>query len=242
MQNQPANPVDTQKPVPEPALFVQDLQFRTGFTTLLRNIHFELAQGEVLLLIGPNGAGKSTLLKCLAGLLPHQGSKYILGATLKRNYALKQRLGYLGHETFLYMKLSARENLQFYASLYGIHVDAEAILAEYQLSEAGEQMVETFSRGMKQRLALARALIQKPDLLLLDEPFTGLDQQAVRMLESRIAKLKGLTAFVITTHELEQGFQLCDKLLILKGGKQVFYGSKSEVDGDIRDFYRAKTI
>jgi heme exporter protein A len=227
---------------PEPALTVQDLTFKTGYNSILRNIHFQLPPGELLLLLGPNGAGKSTLLKCLAGLLPHQGKMEILGQSLKKNYEVKRKVGYLGHESFLYMKFSARENLSFYAGLYGVPVNIPETLSDYQLTEFGEQLVETFSRGMKQKLSLARALLHNPELVFLDEPFTGLDQPASIMLREKILQLRNKTTVVLTTHELEQGFELCDRVLILKSGRQVFFGHKEEIADDIRQFYNKMTI
>jgi heme exporter protein A len=226
----------------EPALIVEDLSFKSGFTSVLRNIHFELHPGQLLLLIGPNGAGKSTLLKCLAGLLPHGGKKQIFGTTLKRNYELRKKIGYLGHESFLYLKFTARENIAFYSELYGSAVDVETILQEYELVDFSEQLVETFSRGMKQKLSLARALLHAPQLVFLDEPFTGLDQTASALLHRKITGLKETAAVVLTTHELEQGFELCDQLLILKAGRQAFSGSKSEINGNIRQFYNEMTL
>jgi heme exporter protein A len=226
---------------PDPALAVHDLTFRTGFTTILRKIEFALPHGETLLLIGPNGAGKSTLLKCLAGILPHSGEKTIFGRKPKKDYSLRKRMGYLGHETFLYMKFSARENLEFYSRLYGVSPDIDQILSGYELSNFSEQMVETFSRGMKQRLALARCLLHQPDLVLLDEPFTGLDQRASELLRRTVREMKGRQTVVLTMHELEQGFDLCDRVLLLRAGRQVFYGHKQEVPGSIRSFYDEKT-
>jgi heme exporter protein A len=234
MQSHPTN-------VRDPALVVDGLTFKTGFTTILRKIHFELPVGETLLLIGPNGAGKSTLLKCLAGILPHSGEKTIFGSKPKKNYELRKRIGYLGHETFLYMKFSARENLHFYSNLYGVNPDINQILAQYELLNFSEQMVETFSRGMKQKLALARCLLHQPDLVLLDEPFTGLDQHASGILRQTVQEMKGRRTIVLTMHELEQGFELCDRVLLLNGGRQAFYGRKEEISGSIRDFYEEKT-
>jgi ABC-type multidrug transport system ATPase subunit len=223
--------------VPDPALSVENLNFKTGYISILRNIHFQLFHGEILLVIGPNGAGKSTLLKCLAGLLPHQGRTEVFGHSLKKNYEMRRKVGYLGHESFLYMKFSARENLSFYADLYGVPVNIPATLTDYQLMEFGEQLVETFSRGMKQKLSLARALLHNPELVFLDEPFTGLDQEASMMLGEKILQLRNKATTVLTTHELEQGFELCDKILILKSGRQVFFGHKEEIGEDIRQFY-----
>jgi heme exporter protein A len=233
------NPLST---APDPALVIQDLNFKTGFSTILRKIAFTLSSGEAMLLIGPNGAGKSTLLKCIAGILPHRGEKKIFGVNPNKNYEIRKRIGYLGHETFLYLKFTARENLRFYSDLYGADADIDSILAEYQLSNFSEQMVETYSRGMKQKLALARCLLHHPDLVLLDEPFTGLDQQAAEALRNRIRQMKGKCTMVIAMHELEQGYDLCDRILLLKGGTQAFFGSKEEVKENIRDFYAAKTL
>jgi heme exporter protein A len=102
-------------------------------------------------------------------------------------------------------------------------------------------MVETFSRGMKQKLALARCLLHQPDLVLLDEPFTGLDQHASEMLRRTVSEMKGQRTIVLTMHELEHGFELCDRILLLKEGRQAFYGVKEEIHGSIRSFYEEKT-
>lgn len=226
---------------PEPALRIQDLQYKIGLATILRKLQFHLLPGEVLALLGPNGAGKSTLLKCLAGLLPYTGTREVFGIANRKDERIRRRLGYLGHETFLYSKLSARENLLFYSRLHGITIDTEAILKEYHLTFAGEQLVETFSRGMKQRLALARALLNSPQLLLMDEPFTGLDQEAGELLDSRIRALKGQVAIIMATHELERAESISDRFLILKNGKQVFFGASIEVKQSLPDFYRRVT-
>jgi heme exporter protein A len=230
----------TQKSDPDIALSVADLQYKIGLHPILKGIALELQKGEVLALLGPNGAGKSTLLKCLAGILPHLGIRQIFGKNPNKDYILRRRISYLGHETFLYSKLTARENLEFYASLYQVSANPESILAEFQLLYAGNQMVETFSRGMKQRLALARTLLSSPELLLLDEPFTGLDQQASFWLEKKIIELRQSAAIIIATHEMTRTAGIPDRFLILKGGRQIFWGSKDEFDTNIDDFYRAK--
>jgi heme exporter protein A len=226
---------------PDTALSVQNLTHKVGLHSILKNVQFELKRGEVLALLGPNGAGKSTLLKCLAGLLPYSGEKQVFGSKIEKNYGIRAKIGYLGHETFLYMKLSARENLKFYSTLYNIHPDIDSVLREYILSDFSEQLAETFSRGMKQRLALARALLPNPHLLLLDEPFTGLDQQSSELLLSKIMDLKGEVAFVLATHELERAYEMADKFLILKNGRQAFFGGKEEINMDIHNFYQSVT-
>ncbi len=229
------------KPVPELALRVENLQFKTGLISVLKNIKFDLTGGEAVALLGPNGSGKSTLLKCLAGLLPHTGKIEVFGTASRKDPFRKRKLGYLGHETFLYSKLSAKENLAFYSELYGIDKDLDAVLEEYRLPAASEQLVETFSRGMKQRLALARTLLPSPELLLLDEPFTGLDQQGSRWLEEKILEQKGTVTIVMATHELERASEIADKVIILKGGRQMFFGAIAEMDSGIHDFYRLRT-
>jgi heme exporter protein A len=241
MQAVPEASTNPSASTPETALRVEDLQYRIGLASILKKLRFDLYAGEVLSVLGPNGAGKSTLLKCLAGLLPCTGSLAVFGNANRRDPAVRRSLGYLGHETFLYSKLSAEENLRFFANLYGVNADTTAILAEYHLAFAGDQLVETYSRGMKQRLALARALLNSPRLLLMDEPFTGLDQQAGELLEARIRRLRGSTTVIMVTHELDRAEEFSDCFLILKNGKQVFFGHKDEVQGSLAEFYRTKT-
>lgn len=236
-----SSPGTTAKSGSDSALRVDGLQYKIGLVSLLKEIRFDLERGSILALLGPNGAGKSTLLKCIAGLQPHLGNKEILGQQLAKNYPLKGRIGYLAHETFLYPKLTAAENLLFYGNLYGLQVDPTMVLREYGIEGAAHQFVETFSRGMKQRLALARTLLPRPDLLLLDEPFTGLDDQAQTFLSEQIAQLQGKVTVILTTHELERAYRLCDHLLILKNGRQAFFGHKNEVTTDIHEFYRSVT-
>lgn len=232
---------ERRRSVPELVLRVEDLRYKVGITSILKGINFQLNEGETLALLGPNGAGKSTLLKCLAGILPCSGTRLLFGSNPRRNIKTRKRIGYLGHETFLYSKLSASENLRFYASLYQTQVDVQAALEEFELSHSRDQLVETFSRGMKQRLALARTLLSGPDLILMDEPFTGLDQQSSELLELKIKALEGKVAFVVATHELERAFELAGRFLILRNGRQVFFGGKSEIESSIQDFYRERT-
>lgn len=225
----------------EYALQVNDLTHKIGLNLILKKISFELKPGEALALLGPNGAGKSTLLKCLAGLLPYTGRKEVFGERMEKNPGLRRQIGYLGHETFLYLKLCARENLKFYSTLYQVAPDLDSLLQEYSLTDTGEQLVETFSRGMKQRLALARALLPNPRLLLLDEPFTGLDQQSSELLRAKLLELKGRTTLLFATHELERASEIGDKFLILKNGRQVFFGDQEEMKTEVQNFYQAVT-
>jgi heme exporter protein A len=229
-----------QKLNPELALQVQIPRYKIGLTTILKDIQFELASGQILAILGPNGAGKTTILKCIAGTIPKQGNCLIFGSD-KKTPDIKRQIGYLGHETFLYEKLSAQENLEFFSGLYGANISIETLLNSFSLSAEAHQRVESFSRGMKQRLALARTIIADPRLLLLDEPFTGLDMEASRLLEATISERKARSAIVLTTHELQRAYQIADYFLVLKNGKQIFFGSRNEVPVEIEEFYRSLT-
>jgi heme exporter protein A len=225
---------------PDLALQIEFQRFKIGLTTILRDIHFELKRGEVLAILGPNGAGKSTILKLIAGLYKLDGKCVILGSE-KRTPDTKKQIGYLGHETFLYDKLTARENLEFFAELYGSPVSVDSLLTSFQLNDVKNQLVQAFSRGMKQRLALTRAMLASPELLLLDEPFTGLDINASVLLEAIVAEQKNKTAIVLTTHELHRAYEIADRFLILKNGRQIFSGQRSEISPGIEEFYRKLT-
>lgn len=223
---------------PDVILAVRNLSCKIGVGLILKNIQFDLKEGQTLAVLGPNGAGKSSLLKCIAGLLHCSGQAEILGGNLRSNPDLKRQVGYLAHETFLYQKLTARENLLFFAQLYRLSVDIHSTLSEYSLSEVADQMVETFSRGMKQRLALARTLLNDPKLLLLDEPFTGLDQEATKLLMNKLQDFKRRGATIVfATHELDRAEQMSDYSLILKNGRQVFFGPNEGIEGTLRELY-----
>lgn len=223
---------------PDVILAVRNLSCKIGAGLILKNIQFDLAPGQNLAVLGPNGAGKSSLLKCIAGLLHCSGQAEILGGNLRSNPELKKQVGYLAHETFLYQKLTARENLRFFAELYGQSLDVSSTLNEYSLWDVADQMVETFSRGMKQRLALARTLLNDPKLLLLDEPFTGLDQEATKLLLDKLQDFKRRGATIVfTTHELERAEQMSDYSLILKNGRQTFFGPNEGRQSTLRELY-----
>ena len=147
----------------------------------------------------------------------------------------------LGHETFLYDKLTARENLEFFAELYGSTVSVDSLLSSFQLEDVKNQLVQAFSRGMKQRLALTRAMLASPELLLLDEPFTGLDINASVLLEAIVNEQRNKKAIVLTTHELHRAYEIADRFLILKNGRQIFSGDRSEISSGIEEFYRKLT-
>ncbi|MEW8970609.1 MAG: heme ABC exporter ATP-binding protein CcmA [Mesobacillus sp.] len=198
-----------------------------GDKLVLRNITLSLEKGEILAVIGPNGAGKSTFFKCTVGLLqPTSGEIFLDGELVKKNSPqVKQRIGFLGHESFLYNNLSPLENLKFYGKLYkvkNLERKSNALLKEVGLHLFRDMPIRSFSRGMMQRLAIARVLLPEPDILMLDEPHTGLDQEAVALLNSIIkSKRESGTSILIISHDFEQVHALADRAAVLKKGKIV---------------------
>ncbi|MCM3575789.1 MULTISPECIES: heme ABC exporter ATP-binding protein CcmA [Mesobacillus] len=198
-----------------------------GDKLVLRNITLSLEKGEILAVIGPNGAGKSTFFKCTVGLLqPTSGEIFLDGEQVKKNSPqVKQRIGFLGHESFLYNNLSPIENLKFYGKLYKVkdlESKANALLKEVGLYLFRDMPIRSFSRGMMQRLAIARVLLPDPDILMLDEPHTGLDQEAVALLNQIIKKKRDSgTSILIISHDFEQVHALADRAAVLKKGKIV---------------------
>jgi heme exporter protein A len=207
---------------------VDGLERRYGERVALRGVSFRLEAGETLVVLGPNGAGKSTLLRVLAGLLrPHDGAVRVLDAALPGEaWKVRGRVGYLGHEPLLYRSLSARENLIFNARLYGVpEARVDELLERVGLTRRGGDPVEELSRGMKQRVAAARAVLHEPELLLLDEPLSAVDPGAVALLDPLIGRGSGLTR-VLVTHDVERGSAEADQILRLRAGRQVEAGSE----------------
>lgn len=195
-----------------------------GPRPVLKHVNFEVAAGECVALLGPNGAGKTTLLRILATLSkPTAGSVRIAGLPLPQGAnAVRQQLGVVSHHTLLYTDLTAEENLRFYARLYGVPQPEDrltAVLEQVGLIRRRRDMVRTFSRGMQQRLALGRALLNDPKVLLLDEPYTGLDPNATHMLDEMVRALvaQGRTV-LLTLHDLAHAVTLADRVLILARG------------------------
>lgn len=197
----------------------------------LRGIDLEVASGESLVIFGPNGAGKTTLIKVLSTIIrPSSGTVLIGGLNIKEHAEQVRRLiGLVSHHPLLYSNLSAFENLEFYGRLYDVPNLKERInevTAMVSMTPRLRDRVGTFSRGMQQRFAIARALLHQPQIMLLDEPETGLDPQAVAQLWDMLQeKVAGKRTVVMTTHNLEHGLKLASRLLILARGKIVFEGS-----------------
>ena len=199
----------------------------------------------MLTLLGPNGAGKSTLLGLLGGSLRPQAGEIRFRGELRDPGATEWRreIGVLSHRTWLYGALSARENLTFFGRIYGLADITERIetgLAEVGLVAAADRWVREYSRGMRQRLALARTLLHDPALVFLDEPFTGLDIHASALLRDVLARLKdGRRTVILVTHNLSEGLALSDRVAIQNEGRFAFLGDPSEIPGgDEERFYR----
>lgn len=228
-----------------PFLEARDLVRTYGPVRAVDGISFALSEGELLTVFGPNGAGKSTLLGLLGGSLrPHSGQISFRGEP--RDPAetdWRREIGVLSHRSFLYGALSARENLSFYGSLYDLPDLAERVdsrLTEVGLGPAADRRVRGFSRGMRQRLALARTLLHDPSLVFLDEPFTGLDVHASALLREVLVRLKdGHRTVLLVTHSLTEGLALADLVAIQTNGRFAFMGARDEIpSGDEERFYR----
>ena len=205
------------------AVEVDALERRYGDRVALAGVSFRLEAGQTLAVLGPNGAGKSTLLRVLATLLrPHGGSVRVLDAALPGEaWKARGRIGYLGHEPALYRSLTARENLAFAARLHGAPEQRiDELLERVGLSARAHDRVDELSRGMRQRVAAARAVLHDPELLLLDEPLSAIDPGAARLLEPLIGRESGRTR-VLVSHDVDRALADADQVLRLRGGRQV---------------------
>lgn len=199
---------------------------RFGYFPVLRGVNLGLCPGELLLLLGPNGAGKTTLTRVLATLSRPSGGDLLLeGVPLGRagREQMRRRLGFLSHQTFVYGHLTARENLEFFGGLYGVPDPGRAagpILERVGLAAAARRRAGTFSRGMQQRLSLARVLLAEPDILLLDEPYTGLDPQGTETLTVVLDGLKAShRTLLLVTHELDACLPIADRVAVMVRGR-----------------------
>lgn len=228
-----------------PVLEARDLARRYGPIRAVNGISFSLSEGELLSVFGPNGAGKSTLLGMLGGALRPNAGEIRFRGQLRDPGATEWRreIGVLSHRTFLYGALTAIENLIFYGKLYDLpdlEERAETRLAEVGLTPHADRRVRGFSRGMRQRLALARTLLHDPSLVLLDEPFTGLDVHASSLLRQVLVRLKdGRRTVILVTHNLSEGLALADRVAIQTQGQFAFFGARSEIpEGEEERVYR----
>ena len=224
---------------------VKKLVKRFGLKTVLRGLDFEVQPGEFVALLGPNGAGKTTFLRILASLSrPSVGSVDIAGYSLpKQAAAVRARLGVVSHMPLIYDDLTAEENLTFYARMYGIEnagTRITEVLEMVGLEVRRRDLVRTFSRGMQQRLAIGRAVLHDPDVVLFDEPYTGLDQDASSMLDGvlkTVAK-QGRTV-VMTSHDLARAEDLATRFDILSRGVIAASSTREGLGtGNLLTFYK----
>lgn len=227
---------------------VHNLVKSFGPRSALAGVDLLVEEGEFLTLVGPNGAGKTTLLRVLATLTrPTSGTVRIAGLDLARaGDRARRRIGFLSHRTLLYDDLTAEQNLRFYARMYDLQGDTERIpyLTErVGLTARRHDLVRTFSRGMQQRLAVARAVLHQPQVLLLDEPYTGLDPNAAQVLTELLAELAGEGCIVLlTTHNLERGLAVGRRVAVLARGRLVYDERREVIDPTtFPDTYRSLT-
>jgi len=224
------------------ALEARGLEKRFGPLAVLAGVDLEVPAASVLAVVGPNGAGKTTLLRILAGLARPTAGSVRVGAPGRDRRRARGAVGYIGHASFLYPALSARENLFFAARLYGVADPAgraRALLAEQGLDAVAERPAGSFSRGLAQRLAIARGLVHDPEVVLLDEPFTGLDPGSALQLAARIRRLRADgRAIVLVTHDLAQAAARGDRAIVLVRGRVVHAServSAAELEAAWRD-------
>jgi len=234
-------------PVEEPVLSARGLVREFGPIRAVDGIGFTLGAGQLMTVFGPNGAGKTTLLNVLSGgLKPSEGEVHLRGRRLRAGDPdWHRRIGVLSHQSFLYGHLTLEENLRFYGRLFGLSDLSGRVperLEQVGLARRAKSLSRTLSRGMRQRLALARTLLHDPDFVLLDEPYTGLDAHAAAVLREVLASLKdGHRTVILVTHNISQGLELADRVAIQARGRFVFLGDRSEVNGDtFEQFYREK--
>lgn len=218
------------------ALLTRGLVKNFGHRRALNEIDLHVKKGEFFTLFGPNGAGKTTLIKILSTLLkPTSGFVWVNGINIEDSVTqLRRDIGFISHSTFLYDNLTAFENMKFYSRMYNIDNHEERIISligEMGLIERKDDPVRTFSKGMKQRLSIARGMINSPSIIFLDEPYSGLDQHASLMLKELLWKLKGRgRTIVMATHNLQRGLELCDRAAILAKGRIVYKDSIDEIE------------
>ncbi len=221
----------------KPLIAVSNLYKRYGSKTVLKGVDLTVDEGHVMALLGANGAGKTTLMRIVAGLVkPHRGDVTLGGVALSKAGAeLRRYIGLVSHLPLLYDNLSGWENLAFFAQLYDMQqpeARIEAVLRAVDLWQRRRDGVRTYSRGMVQRLAIARAILHDPPVLLLDEPDTGLDQSSSQLLHDLIRQLGAANrAILLTTHNLDRALEWADSVCLLHDGKIVFQAPSANLDG-----------
>ncbi len=207
----------------EPAIQAKDISYAYGKIEAVKGISFEVGPGEILGFLGPNGAGKSTTIKILTGqLTPASGAARILGmAVVMDDPEVQARIGVCFEEKNLYLNMSGRENLRFFATLFGIKKpDVDELLTKVGLGDRGKDKVKSYSKGMRQRLMMARALVNRPEVLFLDEPTSGLDPVSSRVIRGLIKdEVKRGAAVLLTTHDMHEADELSDRVAFINEGE-----------------------
>lgn len=209
-------------------LAVRNITKTFGRFTALKSLSLDLALGEFLTIFGRNGAGKTTFLKIVSSIIrTYKGSAMLFGKDLKQaDEDTRRRIGFVSHESLLYKDLTVHDNLSFYARLYRVpsrNAKIEEMIKKVDLEAKSAVTVRTLSRGMRQRLSLARAFIHEPSLLLLDEPFTGLDESASEILDRFLDEfIAGGGAVIMTTHDIERGWRHAHRVAVLDRGSVVY--------------------
>jgi heme exporter protein A len=229
---------------PDASIELSGLWREFGERAALRDVTVAVPAGRTMVVLGPNGAGKTTLLRILATLLrPTSGEVGVLGCRLPRDaWRARGRIGFLGHEPLLYRDLTGVENLRFQARLFGLADDGAeriaALLERVRMSRRANELVRNLSAGMVQRLAVCRALLHEPDLLLLDEPGSHLDPEAAALVEPLVGPAPGRTR-VVVTHDVDAGLAEADLVLALRAGGSVAYAGPASglSSGDARAIY-----
>lgn len=219
-----------------PAIQARNIRKTFGVLNALNGISFDLKAGEFLSLFGPNGAGKTTLIKILAGLTkPTSGTALVSGYDVQKgDSGLRRDIGVISHASCLYADLTALENLVFYAKMYGLENAKERAVQAIEnvgLQRRMHDRIRTFSRGMQQRISIARAVIHDPSILFLDEPFTGLDPHGSKVLKQYLHSLHTeKRTIIMTTHDISCGLEMSDKVAVQVKGKFAFMGKTDELD------------
>ena len=239
-------PLDPELAVPSAPTAIEAIELMRSFgrRVAIRDLTFQVRDGECLALFGPNGAGKTTLLRVLAGLLrPTKGTARVAGVNLPGGAEARAVVGLISHQTMLYAALTALENVEFSARLYGVPEPREAAvraLERMRLAERSDSPVRSLSRGMQQRVSIARAIVHEPRVVLLDEPYTGLDEGGASALSDALQSARSAgAALVLVTHHLNEGLALATHTAIMRDGQFVQHEPRGTLGVDAyRDLYR----